>query len=587
MTLVFQVICALFSGIFSALAMPNEFLHYGSPVIGFFALVPLYFAVKKARSYKVCALLFAIDALSTHLLSSYWLANFKDFAIFTLGASAFGTACIEAMAGCAFFFPFAKKAGFGQPDILILKKRFLCEPFRPLHFALVRVFYEWAKSTGFLAYPWGVLSMAAFNSKALMQSADIFGTYGISFLMAFFAACAAEFALTFNKFEFSRENSFQRAKFDLICSAKCLVLCLILIFAYGTFKLNQKSPVRKTLNAVLVQQNMDPWAANDDEESVKKSIALSEQGIKNFAASGEKADLVVWSEAVLRRALPNSLGRYEFSPEPESLFAFIRRTQVPFVIGGPYVLDSEGRKFGNAAIVFDKDANFRGFYAKCHLVPFAEVIPGVEIAWVRRLMEKMLGFSNGWTPGSRLALFDFEGNPAASADSPKIHDLSISVSEETLQGMTEKIRTAIPICFEDAFPDTCGPFHQAGAELFLNITDDSWSKTKSAEWQHFVVAAFRAVEYRTTLARSTNAGFTAVVDNKGRIVSSIPLFEDGFLCAQIPIFARRATVYSVFGNWFAGLVIFLVFAIAFFKALEFRSPTLRDCVIAELQKLEF
>ncbi|MBO4547432.1 MAG: hypothetical protein J5700_07645 [Treponema sp.] len=201
--------------------MPNEIFHFGSTVIGFFALVPLYFAVKKAKSYKVCALLFAIDALSTHLLSSYWLANFKDFAIFTLGASAFGTACIEAMAGCIFFFPFAKGTT-EQGGIFIVNNSSYYEAYRPLHFAAVRVVYEWAKSTGFLAYPWGVLSMAAFGNKALLQSADIFGTYGISFLMAFFAACAAEFILLFNKFNFCLKNSFQNAKFSLASSANAL-----------------------------------------------------------------------------------------------------------------------------------------------------------------------------------------------------------------------------------------------------------------------------------------------------------------------------------------------------------------------------
>lgn len=589
MTLIFQVICALFSGILSALSMPNEIFHFGSPVIGFFALVPLYFAVKKANSYKVCALLFAIDALATHLLSSYWLANFKDFAIFTLGASAFGTACIEAMAGCLYFFPYAKGGtDFGAKTTVA--KRFFCEAYRPLHFAAVRVVYEWAKSTGFLAYPWGVLSMAAFNSKALMQSADIFGTYGITFLMALFAACAAEFILTFNKFNFSLKNSFQNAKFNLICVAKCLVLCLILIFAYGTFKLCQKRPVQKVLNAVLVQQNMDPWASDDDQVSMQKSIALSKAGIKEFEENGKKADLIVWSEAVLRYAMPNSLGRYAFVPDDESLFSFIKSAGVPVVIGGPYIErldDGNIKKMYNSALVFDKEANLKGYYAKSHLVPFAEVIPFVEHEFVKRTMERLVGFSNGWNPGSRLVLFDFAAAESPEADQPIYLDLSKAPAAEPVNAQAAKVKTAIPICFEDAFPDTCGPMFQAGAELFLNITDDSWSKTRSAEWQHFAVAAFRAVEYRTTLARSTNAGFTAVVDDKGRVLQSIPLFEDGYLCAQIPIYQRRSTVYSEYGNWFSHLILILVALAAVCKAREFRRPPLRDCVIAELQKLEF
>lgn len=580
MTLVFQVICALFSGFLSALSMPNEFLAFGSPVIGFFALVPLYFAVKKARSYKVAALLFAIDALTTHLLSSYWLANFKDFAVFTLGASAIGTACIEAMAGCLYFFPFA---GTDSSLKIGQKARLDFEAFRPLHFAAVRVAYEWAKSTGFLAYPWGVLSMSAFTSKPLLQSADIFGTYGISFLMAFFSACAAEFFLTFNKYGFTLKNSAQKTKFNLICSAKCLALCLVLIFAYGAFRLVQKSPVQKTLNAVLVQQNMDPWASDDDYESIQKSIDLSRAGIQEFEAQGIKPDLFVWSEAVLRYPFPSAMGRYEYVPSDQSLCSFIRSVGAPFVIGGPYVLDAKKNKMANAALVFDKDAQLRGWYGKSHLVPFAEAIPFTEYKTVRRFMDALVGFSNGWTPGKRLVLFDIKAEQSPDADQPECYDLTKSSLEEE----PVKVRAALPICFEDAFPDTCGPMFKAGAELFLNITDDSWSKTKSAERQHFAVAAFRAVEYRTALARSTNAGLTAVVDDKGRVVQSLPLFEDASLCAQIPIYQRRSTVYSEYGNWFAHSILILIALAAILKARQIRRPSLRDRIRAELERIEF
>ncbi len=579
MTLIFQVICALFSGMLTALAIPNELFHTGVPALGFLALAPLYAAVKKAKTYKGAALLFALDALSAHLLSSYWLANFKDFAVFTLGASALGTACIEAMAGCLYFFPFA-----GQKKVLGAGNFQLgLDAARPLHFAAVRVVYEWAKSTGFLAYPWGVLSMSAAGSKVLIQSADIFGSYGISFLMAFCAACVGEFALLVKKQGICPEFSLQKAKFNLICWLKCLVLLFFAFVCYGSFRLCQKSGPQKTLNAVLVQQNMDPWASDDDSASVQRSMALSEMGANEFAKQGKKTDLVVWSEAVLRSALPNSLGRYEFVPDRESLLSFIKRIQVPFVIGGPYLMDRKNVQLANAALVFDKNGRFRGYYGKRHLVPFAEVIPGAESAWVRAAMERLVGFSNGWTPGKRLVLFDFEGRESPEAESPQFHDISMEPEKEA----AAKVRTGIPICFEDAFPDVCGPLFNAGAELFLNITDDSWSKTKSAEWQHFAVAVFRAIEYRTSLVRSTNAGVTAVVDNKGRVLQSLPLFESGCLCAQIPIYQRRATVYSIFGDWFAKSLAALLFVLALLKAKEARPQKLRDLVRAELEKINF
>lgn len=591
MKIFFQVFCAVFSGILSALAIPNELFNKGSPLFAFVALVPLYMAAKSANSFKKTALLFALDALSCHLLSSYWLANFKDFAVFTLGASAFGTACIEAMAGCIFFFPFSQRGGRQleqgspiKPPLLIVNKSFSFEPYRILHFALVRVIYEWAKSTGFLAYPWGVLSMAAFDNRVLIQCADIFGVYGLTFLTAFSAGVFGELAEFLQKKGILEQHSKSRIRFSLACNAKCLALALALVSCYGIFRLAQKNEPVKTLNAVLVQQNMDPWASSDDTESLKTSIALSEQGISAFQKKGEIVDLVVWSEAVLRYALPHSIKRYTFYPEDESLFDFIQKKNVPFIIGGPYAIDAGEKKYANAALVFDRTSVFRGFYGKSHLVPFAEVIPGVEYAWVRKWMSRMVGFSNGWTAGGTYTLFEFDGSVHKELK-PAVQIVQVEDAATADNGRA-KVRVAVPICFEDAFPDICGPFHQAGAEVFMNITDDSWSKTKSAEWQHFAVASFRAVEYRTSLVRSTNAGVTAVLDNRGRVLQSLPLFEEGYLDAKIPIYPKTQTVYASFGNWFPHLALLLEALLALCVALEFKKPSLAACVRAELIKTE-
>lgn len=594
--IIFQVFCALFSGILTALAIPNELSHFGSAFIAFLALAPLYIAAKSSFSYKKTALLFALDALSCHLLSSYWLANFKDFAIFTLGASAFGTACIEAMAGCLFFFPFAGglggasgrglKGGLADENsrFYIGRTSFSFDAYRVLYFAAVRVAYEWAKSTGFLAYPWGVLSMAAFDNKLLAQSADIFGVYGLTFLMAFGAGTLAELILLIKDRRFWREPSFRRQKGVLACNAKCLFLMLSLASCYGAYRLEEYTPVQKTLNAVLVQQNKDPWASSDDNESIKISMKLSEEGIAEFSRQGKSADLVVWSEAVLRYGFPHSEQRYSYLPQEEPLLSFIKRMDVPFIIGGPYIIDATKRKYANAALVFDRTGAFKGYYGKSHLVPFAEVIPGVELPWVRNIMGKIAGFSNGWTAGGQYNLFEIQGQKRLEGQAVKIVSL--------IEGESEKnaaVRIANPICFEDAFPDICGPFRKAGAEAFVNITDDSWSKTNSAEWQHFAVASFRAIEYRTSLVRATNAGVTAVVDNKGRVLQSLPLFEEGCLCAEIPVYEWRSTVYADFCNWFPHLLLLLAAALAVFKALELRGPSrsLAQCIQAELREIEF
>ena len=111
------------------------------------------------------------------------------------------------------------------------------------------------------------------------------------------------------------------------------------------------------------------------------------------------------------------------------------------------------------------------------------------------------------------------------------------------------MRISTPICFDDAFPDVCRPLAANGSEVFMNITDDSWSKTKSSEYQHFVISAFRAIELRTTLVRSTNSGYSAVIDARGNVLSDMPLFEEAALFCKVPVYKKQETVYLRFGNW--------------------------------------
>ena len=46
-----QVFYSVFSSILETLAVPNELLKFGSPFCGMIALVPLYFAIHKSKSF--------------------------------------------------------------------------------------------------------------------------------------------------------------------------------------------------------------------------------------------------------------------------------------------------------------------------------------------------------------------------------------------------------------------------------------------------------------------------------------------------------------------------------------------------------
>ena len=76
-----QVFYAIFSGALLALAIPNELYKLGSPLLGLFSLVPLYIAVSRSKTYNEAFLVCALQALTCHVASSFWLGFFHGFAL--------------------------------------------------------------------------------------------------------------------------------------------------------------------------------------------------------------------------------------------------------------------------------------------------------------------------------------------------------------------------------------------------------------------------------------------------------------------------------------------------------------------------
>ncbi len=543
-----QVFCSLFSGIVLALAIPNELFPLGSPLLGMIALAPFYVALSRTKNYATAFCHGWILALTTHMLSSFWLGNFRGFAFFTLGASALGTAFVCAFATLVFFFPFSHQTKMRKLQEAAGRNAYSI-PLKIFWFAGTYTVWEWAKSFGFLAYPWGTVSMTAYTMPLVTQIADITGPYGVTFLYALTSASFAEGIIQLPYFAQERES--QKLYGAWLCCAKSLAVLAGTVILYGAYQfLLPRRPI-KTLNAALIQQNLDPWDDTDD-EVIAISQRLSEEKIKAFKEQDLQCDLVVWSEAVLSHYFPSAESYYTYFPDEKPLIPFIKKMQVPFIIGAPLTINRDKHQYGNATVLLDKNGSYKGSYIKMHLVPFAERIPFVEYEAVRGFIKKIAGFSYGWIQGSRPVLFEIPLSTPPHFEPNATKVISLTGQKATHEENTVLVST--PICFDDAFAEVCRKLYLAGSEVFINLTNDAWSQTESAEWQHFVVASYRAIEYRTSLARSTNGGVTAIVDPAGRMLESLPLFEEGALAAKIPVYERKMTVYAQIGDWLIGLL---------------------------------
>ncbi len=541
------------------LSLPNELFSYGNPALGLVALVPLYLALSMTPGRKRVGALVALFGFAAHCLSSYWLWFFKDFAFWTLGSSALAYALVYFILGIWISW------GMDKAGML-----------RPLVFALGWTVFEFLKSSGFLGYPWGLVAYSWNTVDAFNQVAELTGVYGMTFILALANAAVAEWIVALGKSNplprrpvpacraaalaaalFPAWDRDPRANRSVLIRVSAVVVALFAAnLAFGALRLVQGVPVAGTISAVLVQQNSDSWASTE-QQVLRSCIRLTEDAI---GRAGRAPDIVVWNESNLDYPYSDFKRRYLTYPEGRPLVKFIRETGRPFLLGAPIVLDYENFKATNSAILVSPDGDEISNYAKRHPVPFAEAIPFMEYAWFRNFMEKVVGLASGWEMGTDATLFYLDAG-----------------------GKTWKFGT--PICFEDAFADICRDFYAEGADLLINLSNVTWSKTESAEIQHFVAARYRAIEHRRTLVQSTNGGVTCVVDAHGRIRESLPLFVPASIFVDIPVYAPASpTLYALRGDWFAFSCLGLCVALAaFFFVTEIAS---RHCARA-LPRLSF
>ncbi len=506
-----------------ALGISNEFFYFGSALSGFSGIVLLYYILLNSKSCKQGAFLYSAHTTIAHLLSSFWLAFFGDFAIFTLGGTT-----------VAYFF---LALPFGFVLTFVLKKK---TPLRIFSFAAVWLGWEFFKSNGFLAYPWGTAPMLCFYLKHFIQFIDTTGVWGLSFIVPLICGCFAEVL-----HKYSVTNDFQSFKTKLrpFIKAFSFTAGLVLILnLYGLFVLNKKASPKTHLNLLIAQQNADPWDMEEEEENLKNLQKITAEAINS---APEKADLIVWSESSLPTSYPANQEFYTFFPWKHSFIDFLKKSKTPILAGTPSVSKGgvssisggETEKHHNSACLIAPDGNILGLYSKMKLVAFAEYIPFSDNPIVQSLFDSIVGFSSGFFPGKDYTLFSVKN------------------------GEDLPVKFTVPICFEDAFPRHCVDLHNLGSELLINITNDSWSKTYSAEYQHFVVAHFRAIELRTTLVRATNSGYSVVVDPYGNILDSLPLFEARAKFVKVPIFEHKKTAFALFKNWFPAIIFIILIKI--------------------------
>ena len=349
-----------------------------------------------------------------------------------------------------------------------------------------------------LGFAWQALGNAGINMSVPLRLAPYTGVYGLSFVFAMMGTAVAVALLRQRR----REMAWLGA--------------LLLLYLLPGLPDARSGAER----AVLVQPNLSQtqdWTWSALTQARVDIAALSLQTA--LRGDGTPPRLLVWPE------VPAPF-LYDGDPEFRQQMIRLARAARTTLVFGAVARAPDGAPL-NSAVVLGPGGEFLGRYDKMNLVPFGEFVPPL-FGFVNRITQGAGDFQ----PGKSLMVFPAGGR-----------------------------RFGTFICYEAALPHFVRRFSRAGAEVFVNISNDGYFGHSAAREQHLSLVRMRAAENHRWILRSTNDGITVAVDAAGRLVDYVPPFERDALDTRFA-FVSDETVYARYGDWFP-----LVCAIAGVAAL--------------------
>lgn len=384
-------------------------------------------------------------------------------------------------------------------------------------------------------YPWLSVAYCMSWFWPFVQTADIWGAYGVAASMVVFnLALASLFALEGARLRLRRQGPNRMA---LPAVAVALALAGTI---YGVIQEQRYTDLEADDGPLvgLVQGNVaQEIKIGEDQQQLRDAFASQLRLTHQAAQSG--AELIVWPESMVFQGSTrdgHSLNGEESSrswfkdlrPDPQvivepraaDLFMTRLRAEVHHLLRMPMLVgvttdvppshqtdDWKDYRFRrhNSALALDAQGDVAGIYDKVNLVPGGENVPNEGnfiIRWIAtHYAEELQGGASFIEPGRAPTRFELPSRAARLRGRPWFFTASI--------------------CYEFAFPRTHAWLHDTNEgprpDFHVNISNEAWFGNGSELDQAVVMSRFRAIETRTPMLRCTNTGITCSIDARGHL----------------------------------------------------------------------
>ncbi len=272
------------------------------------------------------------------------------------------------------------------------------------------------------------------------------------------------------------------------------------------------------LRILLVQANignqeklMAEAGARFRDVVLERFARLTEQGLKEHGS----VDFAVWPETAFPELIvePNLYLGYA-----SKLKELITKWDSKLITGG-YSELAQTEQITNSFFILDKTGKWLSPpYHKTILLAFGEYFPGAN--WF----------------------------PSLSKTFPQVGNFGRGPGPTILNA--GELRVGAQICYESLFDWFSRDLALKGAQILVNLTNDSWYGKWMEPYQHGYMTLARAIEVRRPLIRSTNTGISTVILADGSILPLSPLHEEWFHLYEVPYASNpQATPFMGWGFW--------------------------------------
>lgn len=493
-------------------------------IIAYFALLPLALALytklfsEKYRTRTAYLdgfiFFFSFDFVAFHWLCYFYpldfagLTNLQAIGVILLGW--IGLSALQSVFSAFVFVILSKIARLRS----VKENPILIAFFAPALFAV----NEWTQTLTWAGVPWGRISISQTEMPLLLQTASLFGSYFLTFVIVL-----CNFLLGFAILNAEKRKS--------AIKLTCGILAAFVLLSTALFFIPTRS--NESLSVGVVQGNMP---SQDQDGGMFYSGKLDIYCELSRKAANDGADIIIWPEGVFAKDVNDYVeldGKLiRIKQALKNLSVEIGKT----IAIGTLSQGDDGTQLYNSISVFYPDGEVNiAAYSKRRLVPFGEYLP------LRSLIESVLPI---------LALINTLPTDLTPGE------------ESTVFGALERddnTKIGALMCFDSIYENLGIDCARSGAEMLIIQSDDSWFYDSRALNMHHSQNILRAVEQSKYTVSCGNTGLSSIISDKGVIVEKMPIFTEDYLVGTVYCSYHR-TLYSYIGNLF--VYICMVFVIS-------------------------